>query len=379
MSRSIRARPWSDEKSHRFFSFREKARYYIFFFSCSEQIYINVSVAGLQSSADRTINRRSHLVAAEKDLERAFKNNKLEILPENRERALSKDDPSHIECVGWFKDYFYFSGDHMPNGGGIQIEYQLLSDMYNLYLKEAVNKPVCYKEWKRTWREIFPHVKMRIYKQVSGKCHTCATLADLRTKFRHRYLKQMATDLHSFHRDVYMGERQAYYARRKEAIENPDEVFSCIVDGMAQTHSHIPHFGNLSQSQTHLKLKLQAVLDHGRDFFYMFLSTHSCPSSTNLALHTFYLSLERWVREKERYPKKIYWQIDGGPENANAYVYAFAEYLVAQTPIQEIYVTRLPVGHTHEDIDARFGTIWDHCRLRYIALVLILVQTTYIL
>jgi hypothetical protein len=96
----------------------------------------------------------------------------------------------------------------------------------------------------------------------------------------------------------------------------------------------------------------------------MFLCTHSCPSSTNLAIHTFYLNLEQWVSEKGHYPSKIYWQVDGGPENANAFVYAFAEYLVAQTPINEIYVTRLPVGHTHEDIDARFGTIWDHCRLR---------------
>ena len=232
-------------------------------------------------------------------------------------------------------------------------------------MKEAFFKPVCYKEWERIWTEIFPHVKMRMYKQVSGKCHTCAALANLRTQFIHPYLKQMATDLHAFHRDMYMGERQAFYERRKEAMENPDEVLSCIVDGMAQTHSHIPHFGNLSQSQLHLKLKLQGVLDHGRNFFNMFLSTHSCPSSTNLAIHTFYLNLEQWVDEKGHYPSKVYWQVDGGPENANAFVYAFAEYLVSQTPIKEIYVTRLPVGHTHEDIDARFGTIWDHCRLRY--------------
>lgn len=344
----------------------ERKRGMTYFYSfCRDYICCDVFIIGVKSSG-RAISHRSHHVAAEKDLQRAFKDNNLEILPENRERALSKDDPSHIECVSWFKDFFHFSGDHMPNiaGGGIQIENQLYSDLYNLYLKEVVFKPVCYKEWERIWADIFPHVKMRMYKQVSGKCNTCAALADLRTQFVHPYLKQMATDLHTFHRDTYMGERHAYYERRKEAMENPDDVLSCIVDGMAQTHSHIPHFGNLSQSQTHLKLKLQGVLDHGRNFFNMFLCTHSCPSSTNLAIHTFYLNLEQWVVEKGHYPSKIYWQVDGGPENANAFVYAFAEYLVAQTPIKEIYVTRLPVGHTHEDIDARFGTIWDHCRLR---------------
>jgi len=27
---------------------------------------------------------------------------------------------------------------------------------------------------------------------------------------------------------------------------------------------------------------------------------------------------------------------------------------------RQIVLTRLPVGHTHEDIDGRFGTLWNH-------------------
>jgi hypothetical protein len=41
-----------------------------------------------------------------------------------------------------------------------------------------------------------------------------------------------------------MGERMAYYDRRKEAIDNPDEVFSCISDGMAQNHTQLPYYAN---------------------------------------------------------------------------------------------------------------------------------------
>jgi hypothetical protein len=41
---------------------------------------------------------------------------------------------------------------------------------------------------------------------------------------------------------------------------------------------------------------------------------------------------------------------------------AWMELLVAKHLIAEIYLTRLPVGHTHEDIDAMFGHIWTWFR-----------------
>jgi hypothetical protein len=40
------------------------------------------------------------------------------------------------------------------------------------------------------------------------------------------------------------------------------------------------------------------------------------------------------------------------------------EYLVGLRIVSEIYLTRLPVGHTHEDIDAMFGTMWVYFRLK---------------
>jgi len=81
-----------------------------------------------------------------------------------------------------------------------------------------------------------------------------------------------------------------------------------------------------------------------------------------MGIHTFLLGLEKWIEDKKRYPRKIFWQVDGGPENCNRTVLAVCEYLVAKTDTQEIYLTRLPVGHTHEDIDAVFGTIWEYVK-----------------
>jgi len=151
-----------------------------------------------------------------------------------------------------------------------------------------------------------------------------------------------------------MNERYAYYARIEEAKANPEEVLSCIGDGMAQTHTQCPYLANQSKISTPLEQKIQGIIDHGREKFNMYRIFPFVKGNSNVSIHTFLLNLEEWNSwNDERYPRKIYWQIDGGPENANKYLLALCEYLVASTPIEEIYLSRLPVGHTHEDIDAR--------------------------
>lgn len=71
--------------------------------------------------------------------------------------------------------------------------------------------------------------------------------------------------------------------------------------------------------------------------------------------------IEQWkIRNGGVYPTEIYIQIDGGPENANEYVLHHCEHLVSKRMARKILLTRLPVGHTHEDIDGCFGVIWKY-------------------
>lgn len=55
-------------------------------------------------------------------------------------------------------------------------------------------------------------------------------------------------------------------------------------------------------------------------------------------------------------------QIDGGSENANKYMLAVCELLVLKRLCKRVVLTRLPPGHTHEDIDALFAKIWKAIR-----------------
>ena len=52
-------------------------------------------------------------------------------------------------------------------------------------------------------------------------------------------------------------------------------------------------------------------------------------------------------------------QVDGGCENTAKAALAMCELLVARRLTRRVVLTRLLVGHTHEDIDAVFALIWE--------------------
>jgi hypothetical protein len=79
-------------------------------------------------------------------------------------------------------------------------------------------------------------------------------------------------------------------------------------------------------------------------------------------LHTFLLSLEERLKKERKPPEVLFFQIDGGSENTAKSVIAMMELLVAQRLGFNIVLSRLPVGHTHEDIDAKFAKIWKRIR-----------------
>ncbi len=79
------------------------------------------------------------------------------------------------------------------------------------------------------------------------------------------------------------------------------------------------------------------------------------------------MSLEKIMElEEGKLPDTLYLQLDGGPENIAGAVYAMCELLVAKGLTKHIVLTRLMVGHTHEDIDSKFAKIWGKIRRAYV-------------
>jgi len=55
-------------------------------------------------------------------------------------------------------------------------------------------------------------------------------------------------------------------------------------------------------------------------------------------------------------------KVDGGSENTAKAALAICELLVARRLTRRVVLTRLLVGHTHEDIDAIFALIWQYLK-----------------
>jgi hypothetical protein len=145
----------------------------------------------------------------------------------------------------------------------------------------------------------------------------------------------------------------------------PSSFWSAISDGMAQSHNMLPHFA-MQQSWTDgLPQHLQGVLNHNRGMT-IYRTFHNINNCANVAIHAFLSELEKTLREEGKIPDTVYYQIDGGSENTANCWFALCELLVARRVCKKIVLTRLMVGHTHEDIDARFGTLWKHIRNKFV-------------
>ena len=305
----------------------------------------------------------------------------------------------HLYC--WLEEFFGFVGEHMPNSNEIHLDNATVKlTVHKLYKTECLAfqmSPLSYNRFLEIWCLCFPYVKIREYKGVTGKCWTCLTLSEARNKFSDRIRSKIVRELHALHRAAYMSERIEYYKRIQRSIRDPDTFMSLIADGMAQIHCQLPWFNNQCDFGSYLPQHLQGCFQHGFSFS-CYRTFHNVRNSTNLNIYCMLKEIERRFRDcllrenesvlsqsgpsetacsgnatvaesavadqcddllPQNRPTTLDLQLDGGPENKSKVFLAFCALLVARRLFTQVRVTRLPVGHTHEDIDSIFALIWQ--------------------
>jgi hypothetical protein len=269
-------------------------------------------------------------------------------------------------AIQFLNEFFNLVGDKIPNLQEIHLDPIDKKEVWKEYRQEILQfeteaELLKYSAFCALWDSAFPHVKIREYKAVTGKCVFCATLSKLRCSTKSPMMRFEISDLHVLHKHTYMHERWEYYERTRKAKTDPDNYMSIIMDGMAQNHTKLPWLGNMKEFPESFDQHLQGILEHGQ-CFTMYRTFNNLTNDANLNIHCLLMQLESRIARTGSLPDTIFIQVDGGSENANKYVLAICELLIHKRLTKNIYFTRLPVGHTHEDIDAKFGMLWKKIR-----------------
>jgi len=275
------------------------------------------------------------------------------------------------EAYLWMYSFFGLVGDSAPNRANkIQLPgIYTKASIYQIYVNHIVTLYTANEHevlelrcFESLWQRVFPNVTISMYCQVSGKCFCCHCLYERQENFKCegdlKKIKKLAI-VHKIHIEM---QRAAYKHNKDRAQERPDLYMSLIIDGMSQDHCVLPYYGGKHQeTATKVKQKIIGAKQHGfsRTFYRLFPHVRSgANTACEVLLHEIERRMDHCKLKKLKFPRHLFLQIDGGPENSSKTFYGLCEYLVRVGIFDQIDVSRLPVGHTHEDIDALFGVLW---------------------
>jgi hypothetical protein len=270
----------------------------------------------------------------------------------------------------WLQRFFALVGDCAPNRENlVQLPgIYTKTSIYNIFkhhvetlLSGDEHTIISISQFLQIWKNVFPNVKLTRFCQVTGKCNTCHLLYERQEYFRSERDLEAIRYFANIHKILIEMERGIYIYKREQAQKFPHLYMSLIIDGMSQDHCILPYCANKVTKNVILKQKIIGAKQHGfsRTFYRLFPHVES---GSNIACEVILLEIEKRMKHCLKndllMPNVLYLQIDGGPENTSKTFYAFIEQLVHDGVFKRIEVCRLPVGHTHEDIDALFGVLW---------------------
>ena len=134
-----------------------------------------------------------------------------------------------------------------------------------------------------------------------------------------------------------------------------------ILDKMDAKKCNIPHLAIETKSwdnQKGLQSQFVGAINHGIGT-QMYMFDEPLPADSNLNTTIFYHGIvEEFERRKEQkmpWPRVLYVQCDSASDNKNKSFFMLCEMFVRLGIFAKVKISFLPVGHTHEDIDACFG------------------------
>ncbi len=260
----------------------------------------------------------------------------------------------------------------MPDCDEVHLPYHVKTDVYQLFAKEeerfsqrCSSRCVSDSYFFSIWKQFAPHIKVRKIHRFT-KCSDCEFYrSELAKAGLNERTASVLKRSKAAHIAFVQRERLEYARKRDQAIRNPSKFCSFIIDGADQSAYGLPHllFNTKSMRGEKLKVRLIGVKEHllvPNVFFY--LMTEEFETGANHVIECVHRFLSHKF-EKGPILQTLYVQADNcSRENKNRYFMSYFEMLVARGVVKDVYVSFLPVGHTHEDIDQIFSRTSTHLR-----------------
>ena len=196
-------------------------------------------------------------------------------------------------------------------------------------------------------------------------CKTCIPLHDgvmKALKSGDKAALSTAKEKRSLHFKEQRGERLCSYARNEWGRDPTQSTMSMIIDKWDSNKTSVPYFARSMtwwQTTKHhiLEQHVVGVLVHGvPNSAFLYTVNNSIGGGANLNVE----ALRRTMVHKFRstpLPRRICVNADNASDNKCFTLILFLAMLVYHGYTQEVYLSFLLVGHTHEDIDQLFSVL----------------------
>jgi len=162
------------------------------------------------------------------------------------------------------------------------------------------------------------------------------------------------------------------FKKRRAAVESGDQTsfindklvryLSIIFDAMDQTKCNCPHIQGSAKwtYEPRIQSQIGSFVVHGHGTYGVYWDEHVNSKDGNFWA-TCLLGVIKDLKETDYkdkpFPEVLYLQADNAKDNKNFMMSGVCELMRNMGVFRKVKLSFLPVGHTHEDVDASFGAL----------------------
>ena len=197
-------------------------------------------------------------------------------------------------------------------------------------------------------------------------CSICCRLNDMRKKVKNESEAEYAESRKRKHMVEIRKKYVNYTNRRDLAIRFPGDYLHIALDDMDQSKLMSPYFCQRTKElSTLVKMKNHLtgiiITNGGLPFdriYRVYLNNDQFEQGSNKTVSILFDILSDIQEKLGSLPRKLLVQSDNcGKDLKNQLVLSFYYLLVELDKFEEVLVTHMPIGHTHNDVDWTFGLI----------------------